>query len=72
MVFVGTPSVTLHDTDPNCEVIRQMFWAQFDWIQPESYAADSLECLTFATRNRTLFDTVRNRLNEGRAFRLAP
>jgi hypothetical protein len=66
MVFVGMPSATLHDTDPRCEVVRQMFWTQLDWIQPESYAADSQECLTFVSRNQNLFELVLSRFREAR------
>jgi hypothetical protein len=62
-VFVGMPSATVHGTDPRCEIVRQMFWDQIDWIQPESYVADSSECLTFVTSNRELFELVLARLS---------
>lgn len=63
-VFVGMPSALVHDTNPDFEFIRQMFWNQIDWIQPESYVADSGECLTFATRNRELVELVLGRLSK--------
>jgi hypothetical protein len=62
-VFVGMPSATVHDTNPECEIIRQMFWDQIGWIQPESYVADSSDCLTFVTRDRELFELVLGRLS---------
>jgi hypothetical protein len=63
-VFVGMPSATVHDTDPDLEFIRRMFWDQISWIQPESYVADSSDYLTFVTRNRNLFELVLNRLSK--------
>jgi hypothetical protein len=63
-VFVGMPSATVHDTDPQCEFIRRMFWNQIGWIQPESYVADSSDCLTFVTKNRDLFELVSDKLTK--------
>jgi len=62
-VFVGMPSAMVHDTDPTCEFIRRMFWAQIDWIQPESHVSDGQDCLTFVTRNPELFELVLGRLS---------
>jgi hypothetical protein len=61
MSFVGWPAATLHELD---EGIGEMFWKQMKWIQPESYIADSWNCLTFVTRNRDLFDLVLDRLSK--------
>jgi hypothetical protein len=49
----------LYPPDPRDQVITDLFWKQIEWMQPESYIADGLDCLIFATRNRTLFATVR-------------
>jgi len=62
--FVGMPSATVHDTDPQCEFIRQMFWDQIGWIKPESYVSDGPRCLTFVTKNRDLFGLVLDRLSK--------
>jgi hypothetical protein len=50
--------------DPEMTDIASLFWKQLDWIQPESYIADSDELLTFASRNEGLFVAVRNALSE--------
>ena len=61
MTFVGWPSATLHDLDKQ---VGEMFWEQMSWIRPESYIADSWNCLTFVTRNRDLFRLVLDRLSK--------
>jgi hypothetical protein len=63
MVFVGTPCAAVYNSDPVCEPLRRMFWAQMDWIQPESYIADGSDRLTFMTRNRELFELVLDKLD---------
>ncbi len=63
MKFVGWPSATLHDLDKQ---VGEMFWEQMSWIQPESYIADSWNCLTFVTRNRDLCGLVLDRLSKSR------
>ena len=65
-VFVGTPAAAVHGTDPQCELVRRMFWDQIGWIHPESYVADSRDCLTFVTKNRDLFGLVLDRLSKSR------
>ena len=42
---------------PERSSLADMFWNQFDWIQPESYIADN-DFLTFVTRDERLFDAV--------------
>jgi hypothetical protein len=42
---------------PGMEGLADLFWKQLDQIQPESYIADN-ECLTFVTRDESLFDVV--------------
>ena len=49
----------LYPPDPRDQVITDLFWKQIEWMQPESYVADGLDCLIFATRDRTLFASVR-------------
>jgi hypothetical protein len=39
--------------------ITELFWKQIEWMQPESYIADGADCLIFATRNKSVFATVR-------------
>lgn len=51
-------------SDPKWQAITDLFWKQMAWMQPESYIADGLECLIFATRNDELFDSVRIALDE--------
>jgi hypothetical protein len=41
--------------DDRVKDLHDLFWRQLDWIQPESYIADSAEYLTFVTRNPELF-----------------
>jgi|SRR5579871_945855 len=62
MIFVGYPSLALHDPAEAENPIVGMFWRQLDWIKPESYIADGRDCLTFVSRNAALFDTVHERL----------
>jgi hypothetical protein len=62
MVFVGYPSLALHDPPESKNVIVEMFWRQLEWVKPESFIADGRDCLTFVTRNTGLFDTVHEHL----------
>jgi hypothetical protein len=52
----------LRPSDPRDQVITDLFWKQIEWMQPESYIADGLHCLIFATRDRALFATARSAL----------
>jgi hypothetical protein len=45
-------------SDPQMNAISDLFWEQMHWIQPESYVADSEDCLLFATRDPRLYETV--------------
>jgi hypothetical protein len=56
--FMGHPF-----SDSEMKPIRDLFWRQMDWAQPESYVADGGDCLLFATRNSQLYGAVRNTLN---------
>jgi hypothetical protein len=46
--------------DPELATLAKLFWKQLDWIQPESYVADSDSHLTFVTRHEDLFVAARN------------
>ena len=56
------PGFALH----NPEYLRlvSLFWKQLDWIQPESYIADTDMLLTFVSRNEDIFVAVRNALSD--------
>ena len=45
--------------------ISDPFWRQMDWVQPESYIADGMDCLLFATRNSQLYAVVQETLGGG-------
>lgn len=47
---------------PEGDAVTDVFWKQMAWIQPESYIADGLECLIFATRDDRLFTSVQSTL----------
>jgi len=49
-------------SEPEMKAIVDMFWEQIHWVRPESYVADCDSCLIFATRDRALFNAVRERL----------
>lgn len=59
-VFVNYFGCLLHDTEMRS--LADLFWKQIDWIQPESYISDGNTCLTFVSRNKTLFASVREAL----------
>ena len=44
--------------------VSDLFWAQMDWVHPESYIGDGQECLIFASRNSTLFREVEATLRD--------
>lgn len=56
------PSFALHD--PEMASLVSLFWRQLDWIQPESYIADTDMLLTFVSRNEDIFVAVRNALSD--------
>lgn len=56
------PGFALHD--PEMASLVSFFWKQLDWIQPESYIADTDMLLTFVSRNEDIFVAVRNALND--------
>ncbi len=41
-----------------------LFWKQLEWIQPESYIADSESHLTFVSRNEDIFISVHKAVND--------
>jgi hypothetical protein len=51
-VFVNFGGFALHH--PDSAALARLFWAQLDWIHPESYLADG-EHLTFVSANTDVF-----------------
>ncbi len=49
---------------PEAHAITGLFWAQMEWMRPESYIADTPDCLLFATLNEFLFDSAFRHLEE--------
>lgn len=56
------PGFALHNPE-NLRLVS-LFWKQLDWIQPESYIADTDMLLTFVSRNEDIFVAVRNALSD--------
>jgi hypothetical protein len=55
---LGQGESWIHDAD----ILTDMFWRQIEWIQPDSYIACGQDYLTFACKNRELFEAVKERL----------
>lgn len=56
------PAFALHN--PEMANLVGIFWKQLDWIQPESYIADTDALLTLVSRNEDIFVAVRNALSD--------
>jgi hypothetical protein len=54
--------LALHKTE--MQSLIDLLWKQLDWMQPESYIADADQFLTFASRNKELFASVRQALGD--------
>jgi hypothetical protein len=50
--------------NPEMADLTSLFWKQLDWIQPESFIADSAAFLTFVSRNEAIFEAVCNALKD--------
>jgi len=50
--------------NPDVADLTNLFWKQLDWIQPESFIADSAAFLTFVSRNEPIFVAVCNALKD--------
>lgn len=50
--------------NPKMAAVSSLFWKQLEWIQPESFIADSAAFLTFVSRNERMFVAVYNALRE--------
>jgi hypothetical protein len=61
-VFVSWGAFVLHRPDRGVQILIDLFWPQLERLNPESYIADGMECLTFISRDKELFDLVRSRL----------
>ncbi len=61
ITFVNFGGFALHE--PANRGLIDLFWKQMDWIQPESYIADSDQFLSFASQNQSLFTSVHEALS---------
>lgn len=50
--------------NPEMADITSLFWKQIEWVQPESFIADSTAHLTFVSRNESIFVAVCNVLKD--------
>ena len=50
--------------NPEMSDITSLFWKQLEWIQPESFIADSAAFLTFVSRNESIFVAACNALKD--------
>ena len=48
--------------NPEMSDVTGLFWKQLEWIQPESFIADSAAFLTFVSRNEPIFVAACNAL----------
>lgn len=48
--------LVLHDSV--YDAVRDLFWEQMNWINPESFLGESAQYLSFATRNKPIFSAV--------------
>jgi hypothetical protein len=46
-------NLVLHDDE--ADAVRDLFWEQMNWINPESFLAESSQYLSFATKNKDIF-----------------
>jgi len=53
--------------NPEMSDLTSLFWKQLEWIQPESFIADSAAFLTFVSRNESIFVAACNALKDLRA-----
>jgi hypothetical protein len=51
----------LHAPDP--EFFHRWFWAQLEWMNPDSYVSDGIDNLNFVSRNEAVFLSVHQRLS---------
>ncbi|MGB7750496.1 MAG: hypothetical protein WCF88_03010 [Candidatus Acidiferrales bacterium] len=49
-------NLVLHDSES--DAVRDLFWEQMNWINPESFLGESSQHLSFATKNRDLFSAA--------------
>jgi hypothetical protein len=57
--------LVLHDSV--YDAVRDLFWEQMNWINPESFLAESVRYLSFATKNRDIFSAVLKSLSNPNA-----
>ena len=48
--------LVLHDSET--DAVRDLFWEQMSWINPESFLGESAQYLSFASRNREIYSAV--------------
>jgi hypothetical protein len=49
-------NLVLHDSET--DAVRELFWEQINWSNPESFLGESAQYLSFATRNEEIFSAV--------------
>jgi hypothetical protein len=49
-------NLVLHDSES--DAVRDLFWEQMKWINPESFLGESAQYLSFASRNREIYTAV--------------
>jgi hypothetical protein len=49
------------------QAIADLFWAQIEWMRPDSYLGDGDRCLVFVSSDHELFGGVREILNGSRS-----
>lgn len=62
VVFVNWPAFVLHDPDRSVQTLLDLFWPQLERLQPESYVADTRECLTFVSKRLELAERLHTQL----------
>ena len=63
LIFVQWISFSISLTDAAHSVVRDMFWRQMEWIQPDVYISDGQDNLTVVCKSRSLHGLVRQRLS---------
>jgi hypothetical protein len=48
--------LVLHDSET--DAVRDLFWEQMNWINPESFLGESAPYLSFASENKDIFSAV--------------
>lgn len=57
-VFVNFLAFRLNTEDPSLEFVREWFWQQMDWMKPEAYIGDGVDCTFLVTKDGDLLERV--------------